>query len=120
MRLPQDPRQARIWNFLNSGEDFFPIRDWPDYLQTLQLKQHRVNRERFTLFFFLAANGLDPEVAAQWTLLNDVIHGRLITRGYDYQAHRQVQQLITQHTSGSLYSGRKRIYDMNAGRPTIF
>jgi len=120
MSLPTNARQARIWNYLNTGEDFYPIRDWPPYLRALVLSPHRLNRGRFTLFFFLVVNGLEPQEAAMWTLLNDVRGGNPISGGYDHEARRQVQQMVKQHEDGSLYRQRKHMYNMASGKVDLF
>jgi len=120
MALPINPRMARVWNYLNTGEDFYPIRDWPAYLRASIMSSHRMNRQRFNLFFFLVANGLEPEVAGQWTLLYDVKDGVPLSMGYDYEAKRQVQQMIKQHNDGSLYRERKHIYSMASGKVELF
>jgi len=120
MSFPTNARQARVWNFLNSGDDFYPIREWPAYLRQNVMSPHRRNRERYTLFFFLVANGLDPTTAGLWTLLSDVSHGHILTEGYDAQAERQVAQMMVQHDDGSLYRERKYMYNMSSGKVEKF
>jgi len=113
---PRTPREARVWNYLNQTEEWWPIHTWPAYIQTLCLERHKRNRERFTMMFFFLANGLEPAVAASWTLMTDVIRGVPISHGYDDAAIRQVHQIQTQHATGSLYRDSKLMYDMVLGR----
>lgn len=114
--LPQDPRQARVANHLNEGDLFWPLRQWPTYLQTLALSPHRNNRERFTLFSFLTGNGLDPTTAGQWTLMDDYRNGWYNTRGYDDSAHRQVDQMKNAVRNRTFFKGDKRMMDMAIGK----
>jgi len=107
--------------YLTQQDLFYKMSEWPRYLVDIALLPHKNNRERFTLFFFLAANGLDPETAALWTLLIDVrpdAQGRpklIESQGYDAAALRQMEQLKQQHELGTLYKG-KLMMDMSAGR----
>jgi len=93
-RAANNRRQAHMRRFLNDAEWFYPLREWPDYLQGIGTSLHRDNRERFTFFFFLTANGLAPDVAAEWVLMDDVINGNPVTWGYDEAAHKQVKQMV--------------------------
>jgi len=116
------PREVRIIEYLHSVQDvFFRYGSWPQYLRDLLLKPHRTNRERFTVFFFLTGNGLDPETAGRWTLLIDArpkIYGVLTPRvgQYDESAHKQIEQLKQQIATGTLFKGDKPIMDLVAGR----
>lgn len=117
---PLSPREARLWNYLARGDEFFSIREWPAFLQEMALLEHKNNRERFTLFFFLTGNGLNPTQAADWIQLADVRMKPNGTPGfisgvYDPQALRQLAQLIDQCRSGTLFKGDKKIMDMAKG-----
>lgn len=117
---PHTTREARVAHYLNRGEDFYPLRRWPLYLQVIALSEHRTNRERFTLFSFLTGNGLSPTVAQEWILMTDVSPTRGITSyGYDDQAHRQASQMVRQVMEGTFFKGDKRMMDMSLGR-TVF
>jgi len=111
--VPSTPREARVWNFLNRELDWFPLRSWPVWLVRLAMKEHKSNRDRFSLFFFWTANGMDPERAAAHLLMTDVQGGRYTqTYGYDQQAFRQVQQMVTQVYDGTLFPNGKRYWNM--------
>lgn len=110
-------REARVWNYLNRGDWFWPIREWPVFLQKMQLKEHRNNRERYTLFFFLTGNGMSPDIAGQWTILRDIGQGGVEKEGnYDKSARAQIIQMKEQIRKGSFFKGDKKIMDMTLGR----
>lgn len=114
--------QARWSNYLNKQDWFFPLRTWPDFLQDLALKCHKNNRERFTLFFFLVGNGLEPQLAGRWCIANDyTIDSGPISKGYDASAYKQVEQMKAQTlllpgAPGAMFQGNKKIMDMATGR----
>lgn len=115
------PREARLWNYLAIGDEFASIRTWPQFLQEMMLLDHKNNRERFTLFFFLTGNGLNPTQAADWIQLADVRTnargGRQFVSGvYDPNAIRHFAQLIEQCRAGTLFKGDKKIMDLSLGR----
>ena len=116
------PRETRIIEYLHAAqEDFFPLGKWPAYLIDLILKPHKDNRERYTLFYFLTGNGLNPETARLWTLLLDVRKDGqgidvLVPGGYDVKAHEQMEQMTQQLANGSLFTGNKKMMDMTLGR----
>lgn len=118
---PLTPREVRIIEYLHTVQDmFFRYGDWPEYLQRMMLKPHKNNRERFTMFFFLTGNGLDPEAAGLWTLLLDVRPGlagilRPIPGAYDEAAHKQIEQMKQQLANGTLFKGTKDMMDLAAG-----
>lgn len=115
--VPTNPREARVWNYLNKDMlPFWQIRDWPEWLQRLAMEKHKDNRQRYNFFFFLVANGLDPSLASEWTLMTDVVNGNPISTGYDNVAHHQVHvQMPVQHQTGQLYRGTKMMMNMVTG-----
>jgi len=111
-----------VIEYLHSVQgDFFPLGKWPQYLVDMVLKPHKDNRERFTLFYFLVGNGLNPEDAHLWTLLLDVRPGLrgtpvIITGQYDNKASEQMEQLKRQLAENQLFTGNKKMMDMTLGR----
>lgn len=120
--VPANPREARVWNHLNSAMlPFWQIRYWPEWIQTLALTLHKDNRQRYNYFFFLVANGLDPSLASEWTLMTDYVNGTILSNGYDNVAHHQVfVQMPVQHQTGQLYQGTKQMMNMVTGRVELF
>lgn len=114
---PLTPRETRLLEYFHSTQDdFFPIGRWPSYLVRMMLLEHKNNRERFTLFFFLTGNGLAPTVAAGWILTTDVVWpDKRIQGRYDPSALKQMSQLIEQERAGTLFKGDKKIMDMTLG-----
>lgn len=110
-----NPRQARIWNYLNSQDVFYAIRRWPTWVAALAMAEHRDNRDRFSLYHWLAANGAPSWFAQRVVLLYDVRKGQFLFGGYDAAAHRQVQQMQRQQQSGSLFDTNKTFFDMHCG-----
>lgn len=114
---PLTPREARLLDYFHRvQDDFFPIGKWPAYLLRMMLLEHKNNRERFTLFFFLTGNGLAPTIATGWILTLDIEWpDKRIQGNYDPSAIKQMQQLIEQERSGTLFKGDKKIMDMTLG-----
>jgi len=113
--LTNDTRKARIVNFLNKEEFFFPIRVWPTWAAEDVLNPHKDNPMRFKFFQFLTFNGLDPEVAKQWTLMSDVRYGEPIAGTYDNSASTQLDSCIKHAADGTLFD-RLACMDMKLGR----
>lgn len=108
-------RKARVWNFLNTGDAFWPIVKWPDYLQDMMLKAHKSNRERFRLMQFLIGNGMDPTRARIWVTVRDVEDGyRLRFEPYDAVAVRDMDGMVVKARDGTLF--QYAYYDMTLGR----
>lgn len=123
-RAPLTPRETRLIEYLHSTQDvFFRYGDWPGYLQEMILLPHKKDRERFTLFFFLVGNGLDPFIASQWALILDVRpwqgRPRVILGTYDDAAQRHMAQLRKQLREENLFKGEKSMIDMTLGRVVL-
>lgn len=115
--IVKDQRTARVWNHMNRGDWFYPIRTWPVWAQKLMLLEHRNNRDRYSLFFFLTSNGLSPDIAGQWVLLRDIAaQGREVLGQYDEAARRQVIQMKEQIRKKEFFKGTKPVWDMHMGR----
>jgi len=113
---PRAGRETRVWNYLNKHLDWYRVSTWPRWIIGLALKEHKNNRDRYSLFFFWTVNGMDPEQAAMHLLMTDVQGGRYTqTYGYDASAQRQVMQLVLQCRDGTLFVPGKRYWDMSKG-----
>lgn len=120
--VPLTPREVRILDYLHSVQDVFPrVTEWPEWAIRSIVKPHRNNRERYNLFFFLTGNGLNPEIAADWTLLIDCRPDRfgyprpVKSLGYDASAQQQMEQMKQQIAQGTFFQGRKRMLDLVLG-----
>jgi len=113
--FPTDARSARLWNFFNSGEDFYKIALWPKYLREMALKAHKPYRERYRLFLFFVANGLDPKQAYYFICMRDFVDGEPVYEAYDASANAQMNAQIQATVNGTIFNGRSW-YDMHLGR----
>lgn len=112
--LKEMARKARVYTFFSHGIDFWPIAQWPEYLQEMALKRHKENHERYKLFQFFHGNGLDAVLAIAYLKMMDVRDdGRLIFEPYDATASKQFLQLIQQAKDGSLW--KYNFFDMTLG-----
>lgn len=112
---PWDQRSARLWNFFNTGEDFYKIQTWPNYVAAMALKAHKNYRERYRLFLFFVANGIAPEVAYYWVCMRDYENGEPVYEAYDASANAQMNAQIQAARNGSIFNG-KSWFDMHLGR----
>lgn len=115
---PTNPRQARVWNYLNKGDEFYPIRAWPTWAQSAAMLSHRSFRDRFTYFRWLASNGASPAFLTRVVLLTDVTNGGISfdSSGYDLSAGRHVNSMLEQLKSGKLFDSNPSVLDMHCGR----
>jgi len=107
---PRNQREARMWNRMNEGKVFYPIRLWPTDMQLLWLKDHRNNGDRFQLFLFWVMNGMDPRMAGNHILATDTAAGGLyLAQGYDGAAWRHKDDLVRRARDGVL---KGKTFDM--------
>lgn len=118
-----DARGGRVYRYLATQDCFWPIHDWPNFVQDIAVKARKNNRERFTMFFFLVANGIEHHTAARWVLMSDIVNGAIVSDPIP-KHHLHMDQLKTQaakppHTPGSLWQGNKKVMDMAKGYVTL-
>lgn len=121
---PKSKREARLWNFFNRQDwVFWPIWKWPSWIQRIAVKEYKKNRDRFSMFFFLVANGLEPNRAVFWVTAKDVKgpydneqKGFVITGDYTAKATRQFYQMRRQLKDGSLFKGNKLYFNLTNRR----
>ena len=113
--VPTDQREGRLWFFFNSGEDFYPIRLWPAYLRCMALKAHKTYRERYRLFLFFVANGVEPKLAYYWVCMRDYVNGEPVYEAYDASANAQFNHMIHAVQNHTFFLG-KSWFDMHLGR----
>jgi len=110
---PRAGRETRVWNYLNRQLDWYRLSAWPVWIAKLALKEHKTNRDRYSLFFFWTVNGMNPDQAGALLLVTDVEQGRYTqTYGYDPAAMRQVAQMVRQCLDGTLFPNGKRYWNM--------
>ena len=97
--------------FNDIQDDLQPLREWPQWLQEIQLNPNRRNRDRFSLFHFLWANGLNPYIAAIWCSATDITQdGNEIVQSRRDKVLRHVRQMIEQAENGTLLAQPKAYY----------
>ncbi len=110
---PETKREARLWNFFNSGDLFYKINTWPLWAQNAMLLSHKKRNRRYDLMKFLSYNGLDPGIAAIWVQANDYRYNQLILETYDRNAIQDFIR-ITDEAYGARLIGS--YFDMREGR----
>jgi len=112
-----DRRQARLSNYYNSVQDvFWPLRDWPVYLQKIALQAHKQRRERFRFFQFLVFNGLSPGWAATFVQLHDYQNQEAILDPvWTFKHTKHIHEMNLQLQKGTLFhtsTGPASVFDM--------
>lgn len=116
--FPANPRQARLWRYFNEVQDlFWAIRHWPNYIRDMAMKEHKSNRERYRLYIFFSANGLDPQSTMEWIWMKDYNHhtSTPIHENYDRSAIDQITSLEKKAGEGTLLNN-VAYFDMILGR----
>jgi len=114
-----DRRQARVLNFYNTAEDFWPARQWPAWILKWMLNGHlRGNAMRYKVFCFFNFNGMDPNEIVKLMITYDVdrVRGRIPPPFADRQdkVMRHLMQMRKQAYAGTLL-GDAPMMDMVAG-----
>ena len=60
-------KRKELFHIIN-GDCFYPLRTWPESIQTMFWKKPLQDKETFKLMLFLVGNGCGPLVAAEWIL----------------------------------------------------
>lgn len=68
---PQNAQEARIWNYLNVQDEFYPVRKWPGWARYIAMKTDKTNKDRFELYRWLVVNGCNPTTAGAWARITD-------------------------------------------------
>lgn len=110
---PRDAREARMWNYFNKQDLFWPIRLWPLWAQQDMMLFHKKYTQRYKLHRFLVFNGMNPMVAASWIYISDISGTGVPLAGiYDNSAVAQINGQIQQAKDGTLWKRSHRIFDM--------
>lgn len=119
-RGPLTPRETRLIEYFHRQDVFWKYGEWPRWLQDMALLPHKANPQRYRLFLFFVGNGLDPETAAQWTLVIDArpFNGatRLIQGAYDESAQDHIRQMQREVREETFFKKNFPIMDMTLGR----
>lgn len=94
--LPLDAR-------LEAADVFYPVRTWPVRYRRLFYSNHLNYLERYDLFKFYWLNGMDPDMAASWTLARG---------GYDRSARNHVLSLVVRAKEDEVWSRLQHTYQM--------
>jgi len=113
--MDEELRFMRVWDYFDSGDEFYKIRSWPRYLREMALKVHKSYRERYRLFLFFVANGLDPRTSYEWVCVKDHVNGVCVYEAYDAAANAQMAAAMKDAEEGRLLNNRSW-FDMRLGR----
>lgn len=116
--VPNTDREARMWNYFNRQDLFWPIRKWPPWAQHDMMEFHKKYDPRYHLMRFLCFNGMAPRIAASWIYISDISTNGIPLAGvYDSSAVSQITGMIGQAARGTLWKRHHRIFDMITGHP---
>lgn len=110
----EQDRIERLYRWANSGEDFWPIKDWPSLEKSIFLKRpkERTYNERFTLLKFLFMNGMEARQCLEWVGYVDI---KGIPWYDDTRANEEhYKSLIQMGVNGEL--NKYPYWDMHEGR----
>jgi len=79
------------------------------------LKAHKTYRERYRLFLFFVANGVQPKIAYYWVCMRDFANGEPVYEAYDASANAQFNHMIHAVEDHTFFYG-KSWFDMHLGR----
>jgi len=129
MSDPLDPfywtdDQHLIWNVLSNYDGFTPVQQWPAWAQIQAINMHKSDNEVFNFMYFLIANGLPGDEARTWALASTVKEGRIQWDSghvrYSKKETSDASRIMYKHLEGKLLTGRKRVFDLTAGRPLMW
>jgi len=113
--------QHLIWNYMSNPPNFHPIQEWPAWAQIQAINMHKNDNEVFNFYYFLAANGMGPEEARMWTMVTTIKDGKIIHGNqYSKKEMADVARILYKHLEGRLLTGKKRVFDLTAGRPLLW
>lgn len=72
-----------------------PIRNWPNRMKVIMLKSHKSQQDRFNLLYWFLCNGIRPKTAEKWTLVYDIVRGRIVEGNYDQAALNQIKSILS-------------------------
>lgn len=118
---PTNAREARVWNYLNSQDEFYPLRKWPGWAQYIAMKDDKNNKDRFELFRWLVVNGLSPATASVWATLQDVTPSAStgvwrLKVDERTKVDKHMSQMVLQYTTDDpTFFGHSRVLVLGAG-----
>lgn len=103
---------------VNEGDHFWPFKQWPKTQKRYFLKLHLSRSEAYQLFTFLVSNGLQPEIAANYTLGIGVdSNDKWIIKGYSQKRLDDMKANIKEVRSGKYFDylrrSGKKVWDMS-------
>jgi len=129
MTDPLDPYtwtddQHLIWNYLSRNDVFPQVQQWPAWAQIQAINMHKSDNEVFNFMYFLIANGLPADDARTWALAKTVKEGRIQWDDthvrYTKKETGDASRIMYKAIEGRLLTGKKRVYDLTAGRPLMW
>lgn len=96
-------RLTYLWHLL-AGDEFPPLREWPELWSRIFFNPHKTHSDRFRLFVFLWQNGMMPSHALFWVFIG----GNYDASAY---AHVFVAYNDTFSVDGREKLNRNRVYN---------
>lgn len=112
-----DPARHKIWYYLNNQDDWYKIRNWPAWAQSLVTLAHKNDSQFYNIFVFLVVNGAAPGLALQWSRAGDVQGRTLVAGVYSGKELLDQDRIMDRWSAGTLIASGKRVFDMRKGRP---
>lgn len=129
MTDPLDPfywsdDQHLIWNCLSNYDGFYPVQQWPAWAQIQAINMHKNDNEVYNFMYFLIANGLPADEARTWALAKTCKNGKIqwddTQTRYSKKETAEASRIMYKAVSGTLLNGKKRVFDLTAGRPLMW
>lgn len=82
------------YSLIAKDDMFWPVEQWPKWVQNMYFDPHKNNRDRYVLFSFFVKNGLPAAKARDYVLFHHGKHDGRNLYQYDAEAFRQMDWLV--------------------------
>jgi len=110
-----DGRQARLWNYFNKQDVFYPIRRWPSWVAGIQLSPKKRRNDRYRLFLFYVYNGLPSWLAVEFITLFDYRQKMFYFNALSKKHEKHLKEMADSFHKGELLLKMSSIMNMEFG-----